>query len=405
MNMKNILCAAGVALALTTLASDPATWKRFNYPDSVRNWPQLKGTTLVNNTSEREFKDLHDMGATLVRFHMWSSWKDLEKRAERNKTEAVAEYETWLRERLDTLEKMLGYGRRHGIKICVDLHTDIGGYTKEKYSSSMVFAEKKYEDLFVSTWKRIARRFRGNADVIYGYDLINEPINRENKLTKATWRAVMCRTVEAVREIDPETPIVIEPNCHASPRGFDVKNPFGLTGIDPLPYDNLIYSVHVYQPMGFTHQGLFKKKEDYKPQPYPSAKATLDPNRKRYPGDVDKDDHTHETWNKEFIRREIQSVRDFQLRTGARIFVGEFSAAAYAPGSVEYLDDVCSLFREYGWDWCYHAFRESTCWSFEHEGPSFYELQPAKTTTPRKALLEKYMRDGTPSPFAAQAKR
>lgn len=404
MNTKGILWTACAALALTTLASDPATWKRFNYPDSVRNWPQLKGT-MLGLTTEREFMDLRNMGATLVRYQMAANWKQFVSAAEANKTNAVLEYEKWMKGKLDHLETMLKWSRQYGIKICIDLHTHIGGFTDEEHNSLMIFVEKKYEDVFVETWRGIARRFKGNTDAIYGYDLINEPIDRENKLTKTSWRAVMCRTVEAVREIDPETPIIIEPNCHASPRGFDVKNPYGLKGIDPLPYDNLIYSVHVYQPLAFTHQGLFKKKEDYKPQPYPSANATLDPNRKRYPGDVDKDAHAHEVWNKEFLRREIQSVRDFQLRTGARIFVGEFSAAAYAPGAAQYLEDLCSLFREYGWDWTYHAFRESTCWSFEHEGPSFYELQSAKTTTPRKALLEKYMRDGTPSPFAAQTKR
>ena len=31
-------------------------------------------------------------------------------------------------------------------------------------------------DLYVACWERTARRFRGNTDVIYGYDLLNEPI-------------------------------------------------------------------------------------------------------------------------------------------------------------------------------------------------------------------------------------
>jgi len=391
MQWKKLLSGASLILAGAALAATP-NWPRADYPDYMKRWPQLKGV-MLGASGEREFKDLRRMGATLVRYQMAAGWKDFEHLSAKNKTDAAAEYHKWLDGKLDHLQEMLPWARKYGIKICVDLHTRIGGQTKEQYNSDMIFVEKRYEDLLVETWEKIARRFKGNTDAIYGYDLFNEPIDRENELTTTSWRAVICRTVEAVRAIDPDTPIVIEPNCNASPRGFDVKNPYGLKGFEPLPYDNLIYSVHVYGPMGFTHQGLFQKKEDYKPMPYPSVNAKADPNRVRYPGDLGKDSGQAEVWDKEWIRRDIQSVRDFQLRTGARIFVGEFSAAAYAPGADKWLEDVCSLFLEYGWDWTYHAFREATCWSVEHEGPSYFELKPAREKTNRQKILEKYMKD------------
>ena len=119
-----------------------------------------------------------------------------------------------------------------------------------------------------------------------------------------------------------------------------------------------------------TIQGLFKNKAHYRPVGYPNKEKG---------------------WDREFVRKEIQSVRDFQLKTGARIYVGEFSAAAYAPGAEKYLNDLCELFREYGWDWTYHAFRESSCWSVEHEGSSFHEMKPAENT-PRRRVLEKFLK-------------
>ena len=344
--------------------ADGDAWRRINYPDCVRNWPQMKGV-MLGASGEKEFADLHRMGATLVRYQMHASWSQFT-----NALDAVAAFNAQLDKWLDHLDAMLPWSRKYGIKICVDMHTHIGGATKEEYSSDMIFVEKKYEDVLVATWERIARRFKGNEDAIYGYDLFNEPIDRENKLTTTTWRAVFCRTIEAIRAIDPVTPIVVEPNCNASPRGFDVKNIYGLKGFEPLLYDNLIYSVHVYQPMEYTHQGLFKNKAQYRPVGYPNKETG---------------------WDKEFVRKDIQSVRDFQLKTGARIYVGEFSAAAYAPGAEKYLNDLCELFRDYGWDWTYHAFRESSCWSVEHEGASFHEMKPAKNT-PRRMVLEKFLK-------------
>ena len=363
-----------------------ATWPHVVYPKSVSEIPQLKGVMLGSST-EKEFKDLRDMGATLVRYQMHGEWSQFT-----NSTDAIAAYNTWLGKQLDHLEEILPWARKYGIRVCVDQHTHLGGFTNEKYSSDMMYADRRFEELQVSIWKRIAKRFKGNWDVIYGYDLFNEPIDRENHLTRTNWRAVTCRTIEVIRAIDPDAVIVIEPNCNAGPHGFDIKNPYGLSGFSPLPYDNLIYSVHVYAPIAYTHQGLFQKKEAYRPQHYPSEDAELDPNRKRYAGDLGKDDGKKQVWNKDFVRREIQSVRDFQLKTGARIFVGEFSAAAYAPGADKYLSDLCELFDEYGWDWTYHAFRESNCWSLEHEGASFYELKPAMTKTPRMRVIERFLR-------------
>ena len=82
-------------------------------------------------------------------------------------------------------------------------------------------------------------------------------------------------------------------------------------------------------------------------------------------------------------------MRSFEERHGAKIYVGEFSAAAWAPGADQYLRDCIEVFNENGWDWTYHAFRESPCWSVEHKGPDGRHMTPALSDTPRKrALLE-----------------
>lgn len=73
-------------------------------------------------------------------------------------------------------------------------------------------------------------------------------------------------------------------------------------------------------------------------------------------------------WDKDYVRNAIKTVREFQLKYGARIWVGEFSAASWTDGGDRYLKDLADLFEEYGWDWSYHSFRENVIWSLEHEG-------------------------------------
>lgn len=85
-------------------------------------------------------------------------------------------------------------------------------------------------------------------------------------------------------------------------------------------------------------------------------------------------------------------MREFERRYGARIFVGEFSAVAYAKGCDKWIADVGAMLNEYGWDWCYHAFREWPGWSVEHvvtEGDSAAtaKFAPSPDNYRRRALL------------------
>lgn len=136
--------------------------------------------------------------------------------------------------------------------------------------------------------------------------------------------------------------------------------------------DNVIYQVHMYLPNRYTHQLLF-----------PVFGELL-----KYPGMIGK-----EKWDKKMIRKHLKPVRDFQLRHNARIYVGEFSAVAWAPGAADYLRDCIEVFEEYGWDWTYHAFREDWGgWSVEHEATKPSDLKPAKEDTLRKKVLLEYFR-------------
>ena len=93
-------------------------------------------------------------------------------------------------------------------------------------------------------------------------------------------------------------------------------------------------------------------------------------------------------WDKDYIRKVLKPVRDFQLRHNARILVGEFSSVCWAPNAEGYLSDCISVFGEYGWDWTYHAFREWPGWSVEHEGEDDASLRLSPDNPRRRALMD-----------------
>ena len=91
----------------------------------------------------------------------------------------------------------------------------------------------------------------------------------------------------------------------------------------------------------------------------------------------------------------VAEIRDFQLKTGARIYIGEFGVVGCAEGAAQWLTDAIEMFEEYGWDWTFHAFREWPPFSPEHETVYVgkpnrpYEWRDAEKDTDRKkAILE-----------------
>ncbi len=84
------------------------------------------------------------------------------------------------------------------------------------------------------------------------------------------------------------------------------------------------------------------------------------------------------------------------------MFVGEFSAIRIAPtgSAVRYLEDVTSLFEEFGFDWTYHAYREWQGWSLAHVGPLNNPRRAnAPTPTPRAQVILGWMQHNRRAAF------
>lgn len=350
---KNVISIAfSILHALMLHAGD-----RCVYSDSVKAMPSLRGMMSPGNPmTDDDFKTLSDWGVELLRYQIVRDWHA------QNANRDLAEYDHWLDGKLDHLESfVLPMARRHRMKVAIDLHVPPGG--KDQDGEMNMFHEPEYAEHFMRCWERIATRFKSN-DTVYGYDLINEPVQKKVSSEGLDCWSLQRRTAERVRQIDPVTPIIVESNLAASPYAFP-KNPF-------LDLKDIIYELHVYIPVEFTHQGVFSPNEPRLKWPNPSR-----------------------GWERDFCIRDriLKPVRDFQMKYGARIYVGEFSAICWAEGADRYLKDCIDLFEEYGWDWTYHAFREWPGWSIEHEGADDRSLVRSMNN-PRKLVLLKFFRAG-----------
>ena len=79
----------------------------------------------------------------------------------------------------EMLDRVVGWCKREGLYVVLDMHGAPGGQTGDNIDDSwgypFLFESPESQELTVRIWQKIAARFRGEPTVI-GYDLLNEPI-------------------------------------------------------------------------------------------------------------------------------------------------------------------------------------------------------------------------------------
>lgn len=317
--------------------------------------PRLRGAMISPNVTAADLEVLGgEWGANHVRWQLlWGGFPH----SPADKGDLAA-YDAWLEGALRRLDELLPVCERLGIRVLIDLHTPPGGRNESK--ECRLFHEKRFQDSFLAWWEKIARRYRGNQTV-WGYDLVNEPVEGLVGDGVMDWQALAEETARRVRAIDAEHAIVIEPAPWGGPEAIE--------NLVPLAVPGVVYSVHMYQPGQFTHQGVHGNDVGVS-----------------YPGEI-----AGRRWDEEQLRRAFQPVVDFQRDYGVHIYIGEFSAIRWAPGdsAERWLRDVIDLMEENQWDWAYHAFREWNGWSVEHGGDKSVTA-PSPEPTPRERLLRSW---------------
>lgn len=185
----------------------------------------------------------------------------------------------------------------------------------------------------------LAEHFRNRGTELGAYEVLNEPVLREGRSVRVPpqWPAMMYDIVNSIRRSDSARWIVITPAVGGLPSGY--------ADFAPLQAERIIYGAHDYVPLQFTHQGIRDWKPGYRYHGYIRLKY----------------------WDKKALETYLVPLRSFQQKYSAYVWIGEFSAARWAEGAEQYVEDLAAIFDSYGWGWAYFNYGGYHGWNPDYD--------------------------------------
>ena len=155
-------------------------------------------------------------------------------------------------ERLEYIDRTIGWAKKAGLNLILDLHA-APGYKFQNVGKNELFSNPAMQGRFLDIWSTFARRYRGEGEAVL-FELLNEVV----EATPEQWNSLAAEAVEQIRAIDPNRWVVIG--------GRNYNSVGALKDIRILEDPRIVYTFHFYEPILFTHQnaGWNKISMDYK---------------------------------------------------------------------------------------------------------------------------------------------
>lgn len=339
---------AGLALA-AVLASGTATAGA-----TIADWDlQRKGAVLFDKVETKErLQAAAAAGIMLVRISP-DRWKGAQRDFLIGTCDA---YRKLVPQDLKKLVAVLDDANAAGVHVVLVMRSLPGCRwvgNNRKRDDRRLWRSKDFQDQAARFWRDLARALRGHPAVA-AYDLLDSPHPERLTVTKAFWtldfdrwyatvrwgRADLNRfndrVARAIREADPDTPVIVE-------AGMDA-NPWALKILEPLADPGVLYEFHMAEPAGYTDLKLNKGKRTY-PGPLP--------------GTAYRETATN-FWDAAAIETFFRPVVDWQIAKripSKRIFVGAFGCDRRVPGAQQYLHDLIAYLDKRKWHWAFDAYR------------------------------------------------
>ncbi|MCP5492676.1 MAG: cellulase family glycosylhydrolase [Chlamydiales bacterium] len=270
---------------------------------------------------------------------------------------------------LEILKTTLNQAQDNNVRVVITLLSLPGSRWRQNNHGQddlRIWEHNDYQSQAISFWRALAEELKDHPAIV-GYNILNEPhpeclfgIHDYKKIDFKNWYETVKdsradlnifyrKIVSAIREVDSDTPIIIDTGLHATPGSISY--------LTPIEDDNILYSFHMYEPYAYTTRKINNKRFSF-PGHLPIGH---DPNQ---PGS--KTTYWDNKRLEQFFNPVLLWQKQFNIPS-SQILVGEFGCDRTAQGADQYLSHLISIFNRNNWHWAFYSFRED-CWdSMDYE--------------------------------------
>ena len=135
--------------------------------------------------------------------------------------------------------------RKNGLNIILDLHKTAGFSFDQGEQEAGFFDSERYQERFYRLWEEVAGRY-GSMTENVAFELLNEVTDAS---FISAWNRIAKECISRIRKIAPDILILV---------GSYHNNSADTVQYLDAPFDkNVIYNMHCYEPLKFTHQGAY----------------------------------------------------------------------------------------------------------------------------------------------------
>ena len=209
---------------------------------------------------------------------------------------------------------------KYGMSFVIDYHEYDNGYNTKTATNA------KYTKMMAEVWKHVAAHYASSNREDLFLELLNEPDMANGKVTSANWRKAAQEIIDSIRTVNKKHTLIF-----GDAEWYSIKL---LAKGEPLNDDNIVYSIHTYEPFVFTHQyanwtDLKKVKNlmfPYDKEKWSEFSADFGVTKDLPKWYKDAIFNYNEIGNKEYILNLILPAKEWAVENNVPVIINEFGA-------------------------------------------------------------------------------
>ena len=143
------------------------------------------------------------------------------------------------------IDLCINWCQKNNLNVVLDLHKAPGYVFDDFEYSAGFFSNMELTSLFLDIWDRLSKRYAKYSDMMM-FEMLNEVTSFE---VIDDWNDLALECIKVIRRNAPDVKILYGGVGYSSVKAVKYI---------PEPYDdNIVFNVHCYEPMTFSHQGAY----------------------------------------------------------------------------------------------------------------------------------------------------